>query len=159
MNCYKCLVNFYCGRDCQVKHWKQGGHKQACKLIAARKEGIKLSWNHVQHQEDMELAARVYGPLYKDSVRILQGVNPGEKFVIKVQANEKDMPLMFYDETRTCQFCYLASGPGHEEMLKEARNEPAWGGRKTYMKASWTDFGKEFIVYPATASVKNKYSW
>ncbi|KAL3935039.1 MAG: hypothetical protein SGBAC_009364 [Bacillariaceae sp.] len=107
----------------------------------------------------MELAARVYGPLYKDSVRILQGVNPGEKFVIKVQANEKDMPLMFYDETRTCQFCYLASGPGHEEMLKEARNEPAWGGRKTYMKASWTDFGKEFIVYPATASVKNKYSW
>jgi len=158
MACSKCLVTLYCGRDCQVKHWKEGGHKQECKLLVALKEGIKLSWDHVQYHHDMELAARIYGPQYKDSVRIPQGVKAGEKFVIKVQANDEDMPLMIYDESRSCQFCYLASGPGHSEMWKEAKKEPAWGGRKTYMKASWTD-GDECIVYPNTASIKNKYSW
>ncbi|CAJ1953007.1 unnamed protein product [Cylindrotheca closterium] len=158
MKCSKCKVTLYCGRDCQVKHWKEGGHKQECKLLAAKKEGVQLSRDYIQHHANMELAARIYGPQFRDSFRIPQGVKPGEKFVIKVQANDEDMPLMIYDETRTCQLCYLPNGPGHSEMWREAKNEPAWGGRKTYMKASWTDDDK-CIVYPGTAGIKNKYAW
>ena len=29
--CGRCKQAFYCGKACQVEHWKRGGHKQACK--------------------------------------------------------------------------------------------------------------------------------
>ena len=29
--CGRCKQVFYCGKACQVEHWKRGGHKQACK--------------------------------------------------------------------------------------------------------------------------------
>jgi len=29
--CSRCKVALYCGRECQVKHWKVGGHKAVCK--------------------------------------------------------------------------------------------------------------------------------
>ena len=28
--CGRCKQGFYCGKACQVEHWKRGGHKQAC---------------------------------------------------------------------------------------------------------------------------------
>lgn len=28
--CSKCNIAAYCGRDCQIKDWKSGGHKKAC---------------------------------------------------------------------------------------------------------------------------------
>jgi len=30
VNCANCKLVFYCGRDCQRAHWKNGGHKAAC---------------------------------------------------------------------------------------------------------------------------------
>ena len=33
--CAKCKVVKYCGRDCQAKHWKKGGHKQRCNKAEA----------------------------------------------------------------------------------------------------------------------------
>ena len=29
--CGRCKQAFYCGKACQVEHWRRGGHKQACK--------------------------------------------------------------------------------------------------------------------------------
>ena len=29
--CSRCKVALYCGRGCQVQHWKVGGHKAVCK--------------------------------------------------------------------------------------------------------------------------------
>ena len=29
--CSRCKVALYCGRECQVRHWKAGGHKAVCK--------------------------------------------------------------------------------------------------------------------------------
>jgi len=29
--CSRCKVALYCGRECQVQHWKAGGHKAVCK--------------------------------------------------------------------------------------------------------------------------------
>ena len=34
--CSGCRVAEYCGRECQLAHWKQGGHKHECAALAAR---------------------------------------------------------------------------------------------------------------------------
>jgi hypothetical protein len=32
--CSRCHVARYCGRECQVKHWRDGGHKERCGRLA-----------------------------------------------------------------------------------------------------------------------------
>ena len=41
VNCANCKLVFYCGRDCQRGHWKNGGHKAVCAQLTAR--GIAVS--------------------------------------------------------------------------------------------------------------------
>lgn len=38
LKCGGCKVVSYCSKECQVKDWKQGGHKQVCKTLAATKD-------------------------------------------------------------------------------------------------------------------------
>ena len=81
-----------------------------------------------------------------------------EKFLFQVQAINDSTPMMIYDETRQCQFSYMSTGPGFHEVLDAVQKEPTWGGRKTFMKASFDKAGV-CTMYPGTAGVKNKYSW
>ena len=37
MRCAQCKLTFYCGQDCQKKHWPE--HKQLCKETAKAKQG------------------------------------------------------------------------------------------------------------------------
>lgn len=37
--CSACTMAYYCDRECQRKHWKQGGHKHACVIMQA---GVEL---------------------------------------------------------------------------------------------------------------------
>lgn len=157
MKCSKCLVTLYCGRDCQVAHWKEA-HKVECENLSAHTSGVKLSkagaaGGHTASFSFSSLQANTSG-----AYRNPRGVNVGDKFVVKVQGGSDVMPLMVYDETRTCEFHVLPTEAGFHEIVKAVRAEPAWGGRKTFMKASFDSSG-ECTVYPATAGVKNKYSW
>ena len=34
-SCSGCRSAAYCSRQCQLKHWKEGGHKRECKRLAA----------------------------------------------------------------------------------------------------------------------------
>lgn len=34
--CSRCQVAFYCGRECQVQHYK-GGHKEECIMLQTKK--------------------------------------------------------------------------------------------------------------------------
>ena len=36
--CASCGVAKYCGRECQVAHWK-AGHNAECKVLAAERKG------------------------------------------------------------------------------------------------------------------------
>ncbi|KAG7282902.1 hypothetical protein CRUP_018402, partial [Coryphaenoides rupestris] len=42
--CSRCQGEWYCNRECQVKHWAK--HKAACKLMAEASEGIQNNLNH-----------------------------------------------------------------------------------------------------------------
>jgi len=77
---------------------------------------------------------------------------------MKVQGGSEMMPIMVYDKTRTCDFTISPGQPGFKEVLTEMKEEMAWGGRKTFMKASFDDSGA-CTIYPATAGVKEKYKW
>ena len=33
MRCGGCRVRWYCSKECQVLHWKGGGHKQECQAL------------------------------------------------------------------------------------------------------------------------------
>ena len=38
--CSNCTIKFYCGKECQVSHWKSG-HKMECRIISdVRSRGI-----------------------------------------------------------------------------------------------------------------------
>ncbi|KAK1745703.1 hypothetical protein QTG54_003627 [Skeletonema marinoi] len=40
MECTSCGSAFYCGRSCQVNHWKNGGHKDECPTLKERSQSI-----------------------------------------------------------------------------------------------------------------------
>eukprot|EP00980_Cylindrotheca_fusiformis_P018393 scaffold6052_cov118-Cylindrotheca_fusiformis.AAC.6 len=154
--CSLCKVTFYCGKECQVAHWKNG-HKAECKELVAAKEGIRLQKPNTDlHEATYSFATGRTNS--RGAYRKPRGVQFDEKFVVKVQGASDFVPLLIYDETRTCEFSVTPEARGFQEILKAVRAEPAWQGKKTFMKASFDSKGR-CTIYPATAGVKNKYSW
>ena len=43
--CAKCKKTNYCNRECQVHHWKHGGHKKACGLATSSDSSSKTHSN------------------------------------------------------------------------------------------------------------------
>ena len=39
--CVKCRHKKYCSKECQVVHWKTGGHRKECPLLEKQKEAMK----------------------------------------------------------------------------------------------------------------------
>lgn len=154
LQCSRCKSVMYCGRDCQVKHWSNG-HKKQCAILSKATQGVKLD----PPQRKSMMLSFTHGRTGSDgSYRLPDGIKSGELFVVKVQANLDQCPIMIYDETRTCQFSIDPGQPGFQEILTETQKEMTWGGRKTYMKASFDESG-QCTIYPSTAQVKAKYRW
>jgi hypothetical protein len=63
---------------------------------------------------------------------------------------------MVYDETRECMFNFQPGLAGFEDVRAKINAEPAFQGRKTYMKASFGSAGT-CTVYPNTATLKKWY--
>ena len=148
---------FYCGKDCQIEHWKKA-HKVECKKLSAFNVGVKLNPRKSEPYEAMLMNNITNEVTTTGTYKIPDGVEPGQKFVVKVQgADESDM-ILVYDESRTCNFRINPGEVGFKEVLTEIRKEKAWAGRKTFMKASFDESG-DCTMYPATAGVKAKYSW
>jgi hypothetical protein len=153
--CSRCKITCYCCRDCQVSHFSK--HKAECKDIAAYVNGVKLN----PPAQTMFTATMSFQTGMSHSGGTYQkprNVKCNEQFVIKVQGNGDQFPIMVYDQTRFCSFDLCPGQPGFKEVLAEIRNEPAWQGRKTFMKASFDENGA-CTVYPSTAGVKSQYNW
>ena len=55
--CAKCMAAHYCGRECQVQHWKHGGHKQACnpqpsRAVTAERSELSVPRKHALAPEE-----------------------------------------------------------------------------------------------------------
>jgi TPR repeat protein len=46
--CKLCLTVQYCGRECQVNHWKQGGHRRECKKLTEAAAAAKAEPKKVE---------------------------------------------------------------------------------------------------------------
>jgi hypothetical protein len=44
--CSGCRVTWYCGKDCQVGDWSNGGHKKECKLLNQVATLMRQDWKH-----------------------------------------------------------------------------------------------------------------
>lgn len=154
--CSRCKITCYCCRDCQVCHFSK--HKAECKHIAAYANGVRLNpptqTNMFAATVNFQTGMTQSGAKYQKP----RNVKCNEQFVIKVQGNSDRSPIMVYDQTRFCLFDLCPGQPGFKEVLAEIRNEPAWQGRKTFMKASFDENGV-CTVYPSTAAVKSQYNW
>ena len=162
MVCSRCNVVRYCGRDCQVKHWKV--HKKECAEISNLSAGIKLDlpkeFDTGRYSATISFRSGGRNPPQKEGsgYKKPRGVKFNEKFVIKCQGNSEMCPIMIYDETRDCNFDLRPSQQGFKEVLETIWSEPAWQGRKTFMKASFDENGV-CTVYTERAGVKSHYTW
>lgn len=160
--CSKCNVARYCGRECQVKHWR-GGHKDECHDLSALASGVRLDG-----PEKYELGGgvRYFSSSFQTGTsqqglkyRRPSGVKYDEKFVVKVQATPGVCNnMLVYDQSKTCNFFISSDKAGFQEILKAVRAEKAWQGQKTFMKVSFDSSGV-CTMYPETAGVKSHYTW
>lgn len=159
LQCSRCKMISYCSKECQVANWPK--HKLKCKDLASAAVGIKLDPPTAARSQlhtaavSFQLGGRVFsgGKFQKP-----KDVKFNEQFVIKCQGNSNKCPIMIYDQSRVCMFEIEPGQKGFKEVLAEIHSEPAWQGRKTFMKASF-DANGCCTVYPATAGVKAHYNW
>jgi hypothetical protein len=166
--CSRCRMVSYCGRDCQLSHWPE--HKAECANLSMLSLEVKLdtpsnmkkfghSFSQIFQQGRLFSQNYQQGRVFSDGGYVNpKGVKCNEKFVVKTQSNDDQCPIAVYDQTRVCQFFIYPGQRGFKEILAEIRNEPAWQGRKTFMKASFDESGT-CAMYPETAGVKAHYNW
>jgi len=162
MVCSRCKAVRYCGRDCQVQHWKE--HKKECVDLSSLSGNVTLDppseFDDGLCSMTQSLRGGSLGRNFREDAgyKKPRGTKFNEKFVIKCQGNADTSPILIYDQTRTCQFYLKPEKKGFKEILQTIRNEPAWQGRKTFMKASFDKSGV-CTVYPEKAGVKSHYTW
>ena len=52
--CGRCKLTFYCSKNCQRRHWREGGHKQSCVAPADRRASASLDAARIITKEKSE---------------------------------------------------------------------------------------------------------
>ena len=53
IRCHRCDGPFYCGRECQQKHWHHGGHREKCRIAR-----LEMGWFQGDGQNSLPLPPR-----------------------------------------------------------------------------------------------------
>ena len=102
--CTGCKMRVYCRRECQVSHW-QNGHRDECKQLKLLSSGVKVPPSPLPSGQSVSTISFKSGrSKNEDAYRKPTGVRTDEKFVVKVQGGTDVMPIMVYDESKTCLF-------------------------------------------------------
>jgi hypothetical protein len=158
LECSKChAVQYFC-KDCQVTHWKSGGHKQECnQKCQERQETVVLTrpppgeMTHTPFNYStgvVQPSRTVY-----ESFRKPSNVAFGEQFYVKIQGEGPEVYLMIYDKTREFHAFVDPNTPGFNELHAKVRSDPTVDGRKTYLKCSFDD-SQRCTIFLGSRSVK-----
>jgi hypothetical protein len=160
--CSLCRSVQYCSRECQVSHWRKGGHKQICEqrqhdkqqmLVLEppppRADGFVFTFMSASTLEGR--APMSIGD--SGTFRKPKHVSVGEQFYIKIQGGGPELPLMIYDQTRELQMLMEPKDAGFAELRAKVIADPSASGRKTYLKCSF-DKANKCTVYLGTTSSK-----
>jgi hypothetical protein len=154
--CSLCHTVQYCSRECQIKHWKKGGHKQECKRLASERDdtvvlekpapgGMAFTITNASGTSNVTGTAAA-------TFRKPRGVKVDEQFYVKIQGGEPKMTLMVYDKTREFVAHVYPDHTGYEKLRLKVASDPYSEGRKTYLKCSFDSNGK-CTIYLGTRSV------
>lgn len=156
--CSNCKTAQYCSKECQTKHWREAGHKEACKKAAEeRSKTVVLEQpkrtSPYKYSRTISFSNPSLTLPSDDSYQKPDYVAVGELFHIKVQCSNSGMPMLIYDKSRQCQFYYGHGQRGYAEMYEKVREEKMFDGKKTDLAASFDKFGN-CTVYLGTSKLK-----
>lgn len=145
--CARCKSVYYCSKECQKAHWKRGGHKEAC--VDACAESSKSIDLEKPISTDMFCSLMSFSnptaatepARDKDTYKKPPNVAFNEKFYVKIQEAGPQSAMIIYDETRKLIFRYEPNQRGFREIREKVLAATAYNGRKTYMKASFSEKG------------------
>lgn len=58
--CSVCNLACYCSRECQVQHWKQGGHKDVCKKSTKGRSSREVQKEAIHQRNLAEIGSKIY---------------------------------------------------------------------------------------------------
>ena len=134
--CARCQVTYYCSKECQRQHWKQGNHKAVCEegVLAepGRFSGYQMTFMNVLQSQKPRIA--FYGGETKEYCAS-QSPPKAKRFVVKVQrpidsplgGNLPHKDLMVYNVDRSVDLFIKEETPGYEKILKKIVNEGMYG--------------------------------
>ncbi|XP_077977699.1 uncharacterized protein LOC144433265 [Glandiceps talaboti] len=142
--CARCHSVMYCGRDCQVRHWKEGGHKNDCKghILAypvmpqvPGQDVCGVTFSNVFGAMRPTVDVRIQPPTAESKPK--SGFLKNTRFVVKVQVPLDGVDghcgndgigigkgdMMVYNEDRTVFVFIKASEPEYGSIRKKITNE------------------------------------
>mmetsp|Transcript_6693 Transcript_6693/g.9713 ORF Transcript_6693/g.9713 Transcript_6693/m.9713 type:complete len:543 (+) Transcript_6693:55-1683(+) len=144
--CARCKSVRYCSKACQTIAWKEW-HKHDCTIVLdPPPPNTALKSNLLSNNKK--------GKIYKTGGYCQpNNVAVGEKFDIKIQANDSALPMMVYDQTRQCFFNIFPSQHGFDRIFKKVKEERSTLGTKSYFKAFFDKSGN-CNIFPNSATLK-----
>merc|ERR1712194_131656 len=113
MRCSKCDT-CYCSRDCQLKDWREGGHKEVCKiLVNERTAGLGRVRSKLERREDAlydNSTSAGFGIYRENRLRftlqaIMMGYGPTEYVcIVDLRAFPNETKLMTFDDLLSTYF-------------------------------------------------------
>ncbi|XP_062567286.1 ankyrin repeat family A protein 2-like [Saccostrea cucullata] len=146
--CGACHVTMYCGKACQVRHWREGGHKRNCPgSVIARpfRVGEDPSQNCVQVSFYRVMGSnkpnvKVFKRTAKDAIQKMKFIEK-KRFVVKVQLPLNavgNSEMMVYNADRTVEGYVYPNEPGYLNLQKKIQVD-GYRGIKAFFWAELTD--------------------
>ena len=135
--CAGCNSVQYCNRDCQVAHWKTGGHKKECKKLAERKRVILPARNRTVAGFSLNLMG---WPSVHAAGRQLTPDDLGGSafFIVKAQVpiiRGEGGDIYVYSKGKAYEY-YVRSGEAGFDRLDRMIRRHGLAGNKAYFNAT-----------------------
>ncbi|CAB9507610.1 expressed unknown protein [Seminavis robusta] len=148
LQCTKCLDAVYCGKKCQITHWK-AAHRRECaereQMLGLICEAAEVPDDHTSFSHATETTQSQF------HCRPPKGLKQKDTFWVKIQSSMNQ--LMIYDKTRHCNFYMDPSSLGFQDLFQSVADQAAFLGKKSYYRAKINEDG-QFVIYPHTSTVK-----